>query len=110
MKKKLYFYSMMLLLLSGFNSFANPPIDKTSQSTPEVKLTEAEQKIRVQQLELRVQEIKAMDKSRLSFQERRALRKEIYQIKKEMKGFTSGGVYLSVAAIVIIILVLILIL
>jgi uncharacterized protein YnzC (UPF0291/DUF896 family) len=57
----------------------------------------------------RINEIKAMDKSKLSFTERKELRKELRATKKylEMRG---GGVYLSVGAVIIIVLLLILIL
>ena len=54
----------------------------------------------------RLQEIKAMTKHDLSRAEKKALRKEVKEIKKELK----GGVYLSVGAIIIIILLLILLL
>jgi hypothetical protein len=57
----------------------------------------------------RLEEIKSMDKSDLTRVEKRNLRKEVKDIRKEMKA-TSGGVYLSVGAIIIIILLLILIL
>lgn len=57
----------------------------------------------------RLEEIKSMDKTNLSGTERKALRKEVRMIKKEMKA-NSKGVYLSVGAIIIIILLLILIL
>jgi hypothetical protein len=50
-----------------------------------------------------------MDKSALSRVERKALRNELLEMKKEAKAM-SGGVYLSVSAIIIILLVLILIL
>jgi hypothetical protein len=104
MKKS--FYLLLLLILVNFSAaFAleNEKFvgDKSPISTYE--------KDRIQQIESRILEIKSMDKSKLSSQERKALRKEIQQMRKEMKGFTSGGVYLSVAAIIIIILVLILI-
>lgn len=94
------------LILLAFLLLAAPAIQAAKK---EVVLTE-QQQARVQHLEARVLHIKTLDKSQLSFEERRALRKELFEIKKEMKGFTSGGVYLSVAAIIIIILVLILIL
>lgn len=64
---------------------------------------------RAKQLVERLEEIKAMDKSNLSRAERKELKKEVKSIKKEMK-VMSGGVYLSVGAIIIIILLLILIL
>jgi hypothetical protein len=50
-----------------------------------------------------------MDRSELSREDRKALRNELQEMKKEAK-VTSGGVYLSVGAIIIIILLLILIL
>jgi len=62
---------------------------------------------RGQQLAQRLSEIKDMDKSGLSHQDKKALRKEVVTIKKEMKKI-SGGVYLSAGAIIIIILVLLL--
>lgn len=98
MKKILILCSFFLLLFA-------PAMQGAEK---ELRLTE-DQKVRVGQLEARVLEIRSMDRSHLTFKERRALRKELYEIRREMKGFTSGGVYLSVAAIVIIILVLILI-
>ena len=56
----------------------------------------------------RLNEIKGMDKSNLSFAEKKNLRKEVRSLRKEMK--SNGGIYLSVGAIIIIILLLILIL
>ena len=64
---------------------------------------------RAEELVKRLEEIKAKDKSTLSRAERKELKKEVKSIKKEMK-VMSGGVYLSVGAIIIIILLLILIL
>jgi len=64
---------------------------------------------RAEELVKRLEEIKAIDKSTLSRAERKELKKEVKSIKKEMK-VLSGGVYLSVGAIIIIILLLILIL
>ncbi len=62
---------------------------------------------RVQQLLQRLEYIKGLDKSEMTRLEKKALRKEVVTIKKEMKAI-KGGVYLSVAAIIIIILLLIL--
>jgi hypothetical protein len=64
---------------------------------------------RSQQLLQRLENIKGMDKSQLTRLEKKALRREVIAIKKEMK-VIKGGVYLSVAAIIIIILLLILLL
>ena len=57
----------------------------------------------------RVNEIQAMDKSNLSASEKKALRKELKELKHQADGLDSK-VYLSVGAIIIIILLLILIL
>lgn len=57
----------------------------------------------------RLDEIKAMDKSTLSFQEKRQLRKEVRTLKTNLASL-NNGVYLSVGAIIIIILLLILLL
>ncbi len=57
----------------------------------------------------RLEVIKGMNKSEMSRLEKKGLRKEVKAIKKEMK-VISGGVYLSVGAIIIVILLLILLL
>jgi len=57
----------------------------------------------------RLIEIRDMDKSSLTSSEKRALRNEVREMKKEVKR-SEHGVYLSVGAIIIIILLLILLL
>lgn len=64
---------------------------------------------RSQQLVQRLEELKSMDKSEMTRLEKKAMRKEVFEIKKEMK-VASGGVYLSIGAIIIVILLLILLL
>lgn len=61
------------------------------------------------QLQNRLEEIKALDKHELSREEKKALRREVREIKKELAAI-SGGVYLSVGAIILIALLLILLL
>lgn len=63
-----------------------------------------------QQLVARLKEIRDMDKSNLTSSERKALRKEVREMKKEVKRDGSKGIYLSVGAIIIIVLLLILLL
>ncbi len=70
-------------------------------------LSETEVAERLELLESRVQEINAMDLSSLTKAEKRDIKKELREIKKQNE-FLSGGVYLSVGAIIIIILLLIL--
>jgi len=69
----------------------------------------AEEKAKVDLMVKRIKEIRDMDKSDLSRVERKALRKEVRDIKATLKA-SNNGVYLSVGAIIIIILLLILIL
>lgn len=57
----------------------------------------------------RLQEIREMDKSNLSRAEKKNLRKELRQLKKEMKE-RKNGIYLSVGTIIIIGLLLLLLL
>lgn len=57
----------------------------------------------------RLEEIEAMDKTDLNSAEKRELRKEVRDIKKELKEL-SGGVYISVGAAILIVLLLILLL
>ncbi|HCN84209.1 MAG TPA: hypothetical protein DIT07_11410 [Sphingobacteriaceae bacterium] len=100
MKKTIYFlFTALVLSLTAPAAIAK---DK--------KPLDAQTEMRVKQIEARVLEIRSMDKSNLTSSERRDLRKELVQMKKEAKAMTSGGVYLSVGAIIIIILVLILVL
>ncbi len=65
-----------------------------------------------QQLLDRLKEIRVMDKSNLTAAEKKELRKELKEIKREYRRERDrkNGIYLSVGAIIIIILLLILIL
>jgi len=60
---------------------------------------------------LRLEAIKAMDRSKMTFSEKRALRKEVKAIKKDddYRRHSGSGIYLSVGAVIIIILLLLLI-
>ena len=57
----------------------------------------------------RLNEINEVEKSTLTFKQKRAMRKEVRHINKELRQI-NGGVYLSVGAIIIILLLLILLL
>ena len=78
----------------------NPVQTATATANKEERATEMLQRLDV---------IKSMSKSELTRVEKRNLRKEVREIKKEM-AVGNGGVYLSVGAVIIIILLLILIL
>jgi hypothetical protein len=63
---------------------------------------------RVEEMTKRLEEIKAMDKSNMTHADKKALRQEVRQMKKEAR--EARGVYISIGALIIIILLLILIL
>jgi hypothetical protein len=65
--------------------------------------------IRAQQMVQRLEEIKAIDKSTLTKAERKALRKEVKEIRAEARRDEIKGIYLSIGAVIIIVLLLILI-
>lgn len=85
------------------------PIDgnETKNKKGETELTEA-QKERLVEIEARVEEIKAMDYSTMSREEKKDIRMELKDMKEEAKR-AGGGVYISVGAIIIILLILILV-
>ena len=58
---------------------------------------------------LRLNEIKAMDKSNLKASEKKALRKEVRASNERLKAI-SGGVYLSVGAVILIVILLVILL
>jgi uncharacterized membrane protein len=76
---------------------------------PDKKAPTAEQELRITEIKLRVDEIKALDKSQLTKEERKELRKELTAIKKEARRI-SGGVYFSAGAILVLVIVLLLVL
>ncbi|HLN52508.1 MAG TPA: hypothetical protein VK212_02295 [Lentimicrobium sp.] len=103
--KKLLFFTFLLIASLSFNSrvLASEPksIDETKISAKDAE--------RAKVLNERLLEIKEMDKSALSSAERKELRSEVKMIKEELTQI-SGGVYLSIGAIIIILLLLILLL
>jgi hypothetical protein len=73
-------------------------------------MSEAQRQARAEQIKLRVEEIKSMDKSQLTSAEKKELRSEMKMMRKEAKAMGGGGIYISLAGILIIILLLIIIL
>lgn len=110
MKSTLKVLMLAFLLLSGtFYADASLGGPGKAAKARAANMTDAEKQARMQQLKLRAEEIRDMDKSELSRAERKALKKEVREMKRETRQM-KGGVYLSVGAIIIIILLLILIL
>jgi hypothetical protein len=80
----------------------------TTSSKKEVVLTQA-QTLRLNQIYARLVQIQNMDKSALSSQEKKTLRKEVRAMKAEARE-SSGGIYLSIGAVILIIVLLIVLL
>lgn len=97
MKIKTLFAALIVAFLtaSTLPTFAGNPGD------------EVPKEVRAKQIEARIFEIKRMDKSNLTQEQKQELRKEVKNLRKESK---RKGIYLSVGAIIIILLLLILIL
>jgi hypothetical protein len=97
--KKLMYIAFTFLLFTG--SIA------TSNATEKEKkeLTTAEQ-LRIEQIAKRVDEIKELDRTKLNSTEKKALRNELTNIKKEANAISNGGVYLSLTALLVIIVLL----
>ncbi len=102
MKKLLYTLILTVTLSTTINA-------KTSNNeAPKTELTAA-QKAELEHITNRVEAIKATNKSSLTKAERKALRKEVKELKKRAD-FLNQNVTLSLGAIIIILLLLIIIL
>lgn len=106
--KKIFVAALVMLLC--LNTFSVMAADKEALKARVEKMTEEQKKARFIEMKLRVEEIKNMDKSSLTKEERTALRNELKDLKQEAKAVGRGGVYISFAGIIIIILLLIIIL
>ena len=110
MKSKISLALFALLLTASIsNVHASSGEDTRKLKERVATMSDDQKKARLEEITVRVNEIKEMDKSTMSRSERKALKKELREMNKESK-VVSGGVYLSVGAIIIIILLLILIL
>jgi len=110
MKSRIYaIFIGMLLAVTVTSSFAANIDDKRPKKDRVERRSDANARhARLEQIKSRVDEIKRMDKSTLTKAEKKALKGELKDLKKEARA--TKGVYLSVGAIIIIILLLILIL
>ncbi len=109
MKRKLVVIALLVLAsFASLPSFAKN--DKRAIQQRVATMTTEQKETRVTEIKARVEEIQAMDKSNLSGEDRKALRHELRNMNAEAKALGNGGIYISLAGIIIIILVLIIIL
>lgn len=106
MKKSILYLGMACLLTGTVSS----PLMAVNESKPNPKVeAKTMETAEINQILLRIEEIKKMDKAGLSATDKRELRKELRTMKSDLKA-VGGGVYLSVGAIIIILLLVILLL
>jgi len=104
MKKITVVIMTVLLLLSIVPSYASLEIKPAATSTES-----ASPKAEADAMISRLKEIKAMDKSTLTSENKKELRNEVKTIKRNLRD-RQGGIYLSLGAVIIIILLLIILL
>lgn len=95
-------YVMVLLVSLGSFSLANA--SEIKANPPTTNEIPAEIKVMLNRLE----EIKDMDKSALTHSEKKDLRIEVREIKKEVRS-SGNGLYISAGAIIIVLLILLII-
>jgi hypothetical protein len=103
---------LSLYVFAAFMMFAVIPAQLQAATEPAptaMAATKPSESELADALNARLVEINEMDKSNLSASEKKELRKEVRDIKSELKAL-KGGVYLSVGAIIIVVLLLILLL
>lgn len=105
MKKTIFIALIMIFTLGATTTFASTSDLKSKEPVATENKLSAEE---VARLTNRVEEIRNMDKSNMTFSEKRALRKEIKEIKKNVRK-DGTIIYISGGALLLIILILILI-
>ncbi len=109
MKKSIFFTIAMVFTMSASMVFAGNKalnLDSEKSAVPvktENKLSEEE----INSLTKRVEEIRNMDKSEMEAKDRKELRKELKEIKKNVKN-SGGTIYIGGATLVLLIILILL--
>lgn len=102
--RKIKLFILSVLTFSFF-SIASVQAKGDEKLETEPTMTEAELQVLVDRLEM----IKTLDKSSMERSEKKEFRSEVKEIKEEIKR-NSGGVYLSIGALLLVIILLVLLL
>lgn len=100
--KKIVFCIMAVLLSLTFM-----PIQASATSPKPATALTAEKTAEIKAMELRISEIKAMDKTKMNATEKKSLKKEAKEMKEKVKrdyGYTYGGALLLLLLILIILM------
>ncbi len=109
MKRTIFFVILMIFALSSTITFANKP-DSNSEAEKSAVSLKTENKLTDKEIEKiteRVDEIRKMDKSDLTGEEKNELKKELREIKKDMKK-SNGTIYIGGTTLILIIILIIL--
>ena len=106
-KLSLYLMAFTFLLLVVPNQLNAAILDTNPVATDSIAAVDA---ATANALLVRLNEIAIIDKEALRQTERKALRKEVRSIKKQLKAINNGGVYISVGSLLLVIILLILLL
>ncbi len=100
----------IIYIISAFAAFLAVPFYSSGENpVPVTHISKEERNAQNQAIVHRLNQIDAIDKSTLSKEEKKELRKEVLAIRDRLKTNDNGGVYLSVGAIIVILLVLIIV-
>jgi hypothetical protein len=100
--------TMLSLTFIPLQLSATPRVEPSSVVDPNPPVSPAEA-ARANDLLLRLNEIKTLDKTEMAVSEKKELRKEVIAIRTELKDI-GPGIYLSGAAIILIVILLIVLL
>ena len=100
---------ILTLTILPVRSFASTKENPSAlvATKPNETTAESAEAAEAKALLIRLDDIKAMDKTKLNASDKKNLRKEVRSIKRELKNI-SGGVYISAGALIVILILLIL--
>jgi len=111
LKRTLHYSLVLALFMLPVLKMQAADVTATTHEVPSkeaiANMTKEQKAARLEEIKARVDEIRTMDKATLTKEDRKALRKELREMRREAKAVT--GVYISVGALIIIILLLIII-
>jgi hypothetical protein len=115
MLSRLCMYLSALLIVfafSGLPAAAAPASNPSGLPSREAiaNMTEAQKEARMAEIQERVKAIKAMDKSSLTKDERKALRMELRRLHTETMSIGHRNLFISIGAVILVIVMLIIIL
>lgn len=103
MKKPL----LTLAMAAELTAFTGSTVAATPFKSKEPKVLTVEESEKLKEIESKVLEIKEMDLSEFSKEEKKELKNELRSLEKEAKALRGSGIYISTGALIIIILLII---